>query len=145
MRTAPAGHIDGFQERLPRSFPTAKMRLAVAGEGEGRRMYRAQILRLAAIRTEKRDPPDVSQASHSPVGDQSSGVQQMGELGITCADISAPTPTMAGCDGLSRCTSPAIELPSGDQAGDSMRSCVRRTGAPPTAGSTHMVTGSSVE
>src|SRR5580698_9587166 len=90
-------------------------------------------------------PEDVSHANHSPVGDQSRGVQQMGEFGTTCADISAPTPTIAGCEELSRRTSPAMEFPSGDQAGDSIRSCVRRTGAPPTAGSTHMVTGSSVE
>ena len=40
--------------------------------------------------------------------------------------MSAPTPTIAGCQGRSRCIKPAMGFPSGDHAGDTMYSLVNR-------------------
>src|SRR5579862_6755422 len=89
-------------------------------------------------------PSSDSHAIQSPTGDQSGGVRHEGPFGITCGDISAPTPTIAGCHGRSLCMSPATQLPSGDQVGDCMYSDVSRMGEPPTVGATHTVVSSLV-
>src|SRR5215471_10331286 len=89
-------------------------------------------------------PSRASQASQSPAGDHSSGIRHVGAPAITFGVMFAPTPTMAGCQGRSRCISPAMELPSGDQVGATIYSLASRMGAPPTIGSIQIVVGSPV-
>src|SRR5260370_25078586 len=107
-------------------------------------LRRGMVRRLLPSREKSSMPVRASQASHSPVGDHSIGIRQVGADAITCGDMLAPTSTMAGCHGCSRCIRPAMELPSGDQVGETIYSLAMRMGAPPTVGSTQMVAGWSM-
>ena len=121
-RTVPVGRSMAFTKVRSASRPAAYSVRPSRAKAIALLLRRGRVRRRLPSGEKSSMPARASQASHSPVGDHSMGMRHVGALAMTWGDMFAPTSTIAGCHGRSRCIRPAMELPSGDQVGETIYS-----------------------